>query len=289
MNDQVVFWAPDDSGLQVLKDAMPDGVDIDWVNSSMSLEDAAEAMKNTKAVILGGALAFDVELAAKCPELRLIQTTSAGTNQLDKTALGELGVKVSNNGGGNAVAVAEHTIALMIGVYRKLQLQFKSVQEGKWMSDIRTTWFSQAHELTGKTVGIIGVGRIGSRVAKRLQGWECELIYHDIVDPHSDLIDELGMLKVGFDELLQQSDIITLHVPLNRKTTGMIGDREFDMMKSTAVLINACRGPVVDEDAFIRAIEQEKIMAAGVDVLEVEPTPEDNPLIEMDNVLITPH
>ncbi|MEC9366084.1 MAG: NAD(P)-dependent oxidoreductase, partial [Chloroflexota bacterium] len=160
MNDQVVFWAPDDSGLQVLKDAMPDGVDIDWVNSSMSLEDAAEAMKNTKAVILGGALAFDVELAAKCPELRLIQTTSAGTNQLDKTALGELGVKVSNNGGGNAVAVAEHTIALMIGVYRKLQLQFKSVQDGKWMSDIRTTWFSQAHELTGKTVGIIGVGRI---------------------------------------------------------------------------------------------------------------------------------
>tara|TARA_B110000014_G_scaffold232997_1_gene196058 strand:+ start:498 stop:1478 length:981 start_codon:yes stop_codon:yes gene_type:complete len=289
MNDQVVFWAPDDSGLQILKDAMPAGMDIGWVDSSMSLEEAAEAMKNTKAVILGGALAFEVELAAKCPELRLIQTTSAGTNQLDKTALGELGVKVSNNGGGNAVAVAEHTIALMIGVYRKLQLQFKSVEDGKWMSDIRTAWFSQAHELTGKTVGIIGVGRIGSRVAKRLQGWECELIYHDIVDPDSDLIDELGMKKVGFDELLEEADIVTLHVPLNRKTTGMISDREFDLMKPTAVLINACRGPVVDEDAFIRAIEEEKIMAAGVDVLEVEPTPEDNPLIGMDNVLITPH
>ena len=289
MNDQVVFWAPDDSGLQVLKDAMPEGVEIDWVNSSGSLEESAEALQNTKAIILGGALVFDLELAAKCPELRLIQTTSAGTNQLDKAALGELGIKVSNNGGGNAVAVAEHTIALMIGVYRKLQLQFKSVQDGKWMSNIRTDWFSQAHELTGKTVGIIGVGRIGSRVAKRLQGWECELIYHDVVDPDSELVSDLSMKKVELDELLSTSDIITLHVPLNRNTRGMISDREFDLMKPSAILINACRGPVVDEDAFIRAIEQDKIMAAGVDVLEVEPTPEDNPLIDMDNVLITPH
>ena len=289
MNDQVVFWAPDDSGLQVLKDAMPEGVEIDWVNSSGSLEESTEALQNTKAIILGGALEFDLELAAKCPELRLIQTTSAGTNQLDKAALGELGIKVSNNGGGNAVAVAEHTIALMIGVYRKLQLQFKSVQDGKWMSNIRTDWFSQAHELTGKTVGIIGVGRIGSRVAKRLQGWECELIYHDVVDPDSELVSDLSMKKVELDELLSTSDIITLHVPLNRNTRGMISDREFDLMKPSAILINACRGPVVYEDAFIRAIEQDKIMAAGVDVLEVEPTPEDNPLIDMDNVLITPH
>ena len=289
MNDQVVFWAPDDSGLQVLKDAMPEGVEIDWVNSSGPLEESTEALQNTKAIILGGALVFDLELAAKCPELRLIQTTSAGTNQLDKAALGELGIKVSNNGGGNAVAVAEHTIALMIGVYRKLQLQFKSVQDGKWMSNIRTDWFSQAHELTGKTVGIIGVGRIGSRVAKRLQGWECELIYHDVVDPDSELVSDLSMKKVELDELLSTSDIITLHVPLNRNTRGMISDREFDLMKPSAILINACRGPVVDEDAFIRAIEQDKIMAAGVDVLEVEPTPEDNPLIDMDNVLITPH
>lgn len=289
MNDQVVFWAPDDSGLEVLKSAMPEGMGIDWIDSSGSLEVSSEALKNTKAVILGGAVRFDVQLAAKCPELRLIQSTSAGTNQLDKTALGELGIKVSNNGGGNAVAVAEHTIALMVGVYRKLQLQFKSVQDGKWMSDIRETWVSQAHELTGKTVGIVGVGRIGSRVAKRLQGWDCELIYHDIVDPRAELIDELEMKKVGFDELLRESDIVTLHVPLNRKTTGMISDREFDLMKPTAILINACRGPVIDEKAFIRAIKEEKIMAAGVDVLEVEPTPEDNPLIEMDNVLITPH
>ena len=219
----------------------------------------------------------------------MIQTTSAGTDKLDKTALGELGIKVSNNGGGNAVAVAEHTIALMVGVYRKLHLQFQNVQEKKWMGTIRPDWFSQAHELTDKTVGIIGVGRIGSRVAQRLQGWDCNLIYDDIVDPDPDLITRLGLTKVDRDELLQTSDLITLHVPLNRETRGMISDREFDLMKPDAVLINACRGPVVDEEAFIRAMESNKIMAAGVDVLEVEPTPENNPLIDMDNVLITPH
>ena len=126
-------------------------------------------------------------------------------------------------------------------------------------------------------------------MAQRLQGWDCNLIYDDIVDPDPDLITRLGLTKVDRDELLQTSDLITLHVPLNRQTRGMISDREFDLMKSDAVLINACRGPVVDEEAFIRAMESNKIMAAGVDVLEVEPTPENNPLIDMDNVLITPH
>ena len=248
MSSEIVMYGPDESLIGQLRDAAPDGVDIQWVDSGQDLDEAARALASTKAIILGGAIDFEVELAAKCSELRLIQTTSAGTDKLDKTALGELGIKVSNNGGGNAVAVAEHTIALMVGVYRKLHLQFQNVQEKKWMGTIRPDWFSQAHELTDKTVGIIGVGRIGSRVAQRLQGWDCNLIYDDIVDPDPDLITRLGLTKVDRDELLQTSDLITLHVPLNRQTRGMISDREFDLMKSDAVLINACRGPVVDEE-----------------------------------------
>ena len=99
----------------------------------------------------------------------------------------------------------------------------------------------------------------------------------------------LHLTRVSQDELLQTSDIITLHVPLTRETKGMISDREFGLMKPTAVLINACRGPVVDEAALIRALQQKKIMAAGLDVLEEEPTPVDNPLLDMDNVIVTPH
>ena len=95
--------------------------------------------------------------------MKLVQTTSAGTDQLDKTALGEMGIRVSNNGGGNAVAVAEHTIALLVSTIRKLQLQFNAVKAGEWAGDIRAAWFSQANEIAGKTVGIVGLGRIGSR------------------------------------------------------------------------------------------------------------------------------
>ena len=214
---------------------------------------------------------------------------SAGTNTLDIAALEELGIRVANNGGGNAVAVSEHTIALMVSVYRKLHLQFQAVKNRQWAGNIRTAWISQAYELTGKTVGIVGLGRIGQRVARRLQGWECRLIYHDVVSFPPALEQELHITKVPFDDLLRTSDIITLHVPLTRQTRGMISDREFNLMKPTTVLINACRGPVVDEAALIRALQARKIMAAGLDVLEEEPTPANNPLLDMDNVLVTPH
>ncbi len=289
MSPKIVLYNPDDSTLESLRAASQDGAEIEWVDSNLPIDEAAEILKDTRAMILTGHTHVDLKLAAKCSELRLIQTVSAGTDYLDKTALGELGIRVSNNGGGNAVAVAEHTISLIVGTYRKFQLQFENVKDRKWMGDIRSDWFSQAHELTGKTVGIVGLGRIGSRVALRLQGWECDLIYSDIVSPDPELVEKVGLRKVEFDELLETSDIVTLHVPLNNQTRGMISDREFDLMKDSAVLINACRGPVVDEAAFIRAMGAGKIMAAGVDVLEVEPTPADNPLIDMDNVLITPH
>ena len=208
---------------------------------------------------------------------------------MDKMALGELGVKVANNGGGNAISVAEHTIALLVSTLRKLQLQFSTVQDRKWAGDIRQKWFSQAQEIAGKRIGIRGLGRIGSRVARRLAGWECEIVYTDIIDIPKELEEELNVTRLSLDELLQTSDIVTLHVPLTTQAHGMMSDREFDLMKPTAILINACRGPVVDEAALIRAMQQEKIAAAGLDVTEVEPTPEDNPLLDMDNVLITPH
>jgi phosphoglycerate dehydrogenase-like enzyme len=177
----------------------------------------------------------------------------------------------------------------MVSVYRKMHLQFQAVKDRQWAGDLRTKWFSQAYELTDKTVGIIGLGRIGQRVARRLQGWDCRLIYHDVARFPPALEEVLHLTRVGFDELLQSADIITLHVPLTRQTRGMISDREFGLMKPTAVLINACRGPVVDEAALIRAMQQHKILGAGLDVLEEEPTPADNPLLNMDNVLVTPH
>jgi phosphoglycerate dehydrogenase-like enzyme len=208
---------------------------------------------------------------------------------IDIPALEEIGIQVANNGGGNAVAVAEHTITLMVSVYRKLHLQIQAVKDRQWAGNLRSQWFEETYELTDKTVGIVGLGRIGQRVARRLQGWDCKLIYHDTASFPPGLVESLHLTQVPLDELLSTSDIVTLHVPLTRETKGMMSDREFGLMKPTAVLINACRGPVVDEAALIRALQQKKILAAGLDVLEQEPTPADNPLLDMDNVLVTPH
>ena len=285
---QVIIYGPNESALPDYQRFAPEGIEVGWVDSSKPLDDQAADLRDVQVALVAGA-DVSVEVARRAPNLKLVQTTSAGTNTLDKTALGEMGIRVANNGGGNAVAVAEHTIGLLVSALRKLQLQFDAVRAGEWASDIRDKWFSQANEIAGKTVGIVGLGRIGSRVARRLQGWDCDIVFYDVVDPEPGIEEELNLTRVSLDDLLRSSDIITLHTPLNGQTQGMISDREFDLMKPTAVLINACRGPVVDEVALIRALESGKIAQAGLDVLEEEPTPVDNPLLKMDNVLVTPH
>ncbi|MCH9011396.1 MAG: lactate dehydrogenase [Chloroflexi bacterium] len=288
MSEKIANLAPNRDQLELFEKMAPDGAELKWIDSTQSIEDQAKELDGVTAVIVTPS-EYSVELARLTPSVRLVQTVSAGTNMIDKLALGELGITVSNNGGGNAISVAEHTMGLLVSTVRKLQLQFNSVRAGTWTSDIRAKWYYQANEIAGKTVGIIGLGRIGHRVAKRLHGWECDVIYSDVITPPDEFLEGLDVTSVSLEELLRTSDIITLHVPLNASTHHMISDAEFDMMKSTAILINACRGPVVDEAALVRAMQDKKIAAAGLDVTEVEPTPPDNPLLEFDNVLITPH
>jgi phosphoglycerate dehydrogenase-like enzyme len=263
-------------------------VEVRWIDNASGDAAVLEQAKDAIAVIPAGARAITTALALKLPNLRLIQTTSAGTDYLDKTALGESGVLVANNGGGNSVAVAEHAVALMISVYRKMNLQLTSTRAGTWMAGV-TGEEAEYHNLVDKTVGIVGLGRIGSRVARRLRGWECEIIYSDVISIPEDVEKETRARRVELDELLSTSDLITLHVPLDRSTHHMISTRELGLMKSTAILINACRGPVVDEAALTTALQSGEIFGAGLDVLEQEPTPTDNPLLNMDNVVVTPH
>ena len=288
MSGKVVLLAPDDGELDAFQGVAPEGVEITWVDSTLPLEQQAAQLRETVAIIPGRG-ELSLELARACPNLKLIQGIGAGTDRMDIHGLGELAVRVANNHGGNSAAVSELAIALMITAYRKLHLQYESTRAGNWNSDVLSGWSPLAHDLTDKTVGIIGLGHIGKQVAKRLQGWECDLLYNDIIEMSPEVEQELQVTRVGRDELLRASDVVTLHVPLDRVTRGMISDREFDMMKPTAILVNACRGPVVDEAALIRALRQDKIAGCGLDVLEQEPTPADNPLLAMDNVCVTPH
>ena len=209
MAASVAYLASDGALLESFQELAPEGAEIKWVDSSQSIEQQAADLEGVAAVIVSPSV-YPVELARLTPSVRLVQTTSAGTDMIDKQTLGELGIRVANNGGGNAISVAEHTITLLVSVFRKMQLQYNTVQAGEWAGSIRSDWFSQAHEIAGKTVGIIGLGRIGSRVARRLQGWECEIIYSDVVPIDPEMEAELGATRMSMDELLQTADIISL-------------------------------------------------------------------------------
>ena len=269
---------------EVMLAQAPNDLEITVVDPALSEQEKIELCRDADAIITSD---ITTNVLRECPNVKLIQTLSAGYDRMDLEAILEMGIPVANNGGANAIAVSEHSIALMISIGRNLMLQWNSTtKERQWRGAL---YQSDLSELTDKTVGIVGLGRIGKNVAKRLTGFDTHTIYYDIVDIPEDVQQELKAEPVPFEELLQTSDIVSMHVPLTRRTRGMMSDREFDMMKPTAFLINACRGPVVDEAALYRALTEGKIAAAGLDVLEVEPTPKDNPLFELDNVVITPH
>jgi phosphoglycerate dehydrogenase-like enzyme len=219
------------------------------------------------------------DLARRVPTLKLLQASSAGTDTFDKAGLAALGVAVANHGGGNAVAVAEHAIALMFAVYRKLDQQIAAVRAGQWNTPITAQPVAEFRTLVGKTVGIVGLGNIGSRIAKRLQGWECEVVYADVAAFDAGYERACNARRVDLPTLLATSDVVSLSVPLEASTRHLLSDREFGLMKPGAIVINTARGPVIDEAALIRGLSSGKVFGAGLDVTEIEPIATDNPLL----------
>jgi phosphoglycerate dehydrogenase-like enzyme len=220
-------------------------------------------------------------------KMKLVQLISAGYNTLDLEAARKARVPIANNGGANSVAVAEHAVMLILATLKKLAWQHKNCVEGRWrVGDFAET---RLYELEGKTVGIVGLGNIGKKVARRLQGFDVKIVYYDIIRLAEHEEDALGLRFVLFDELLKTSDVVTLHVPLTSVTRDMIGERELNLMKPAAVLVNTCRGPVVDERALHKALITRRIAGAGLDVMVDEPPARDNPLLNVDTITITPH
>jgi phosphoglycerate dehydrogenase-like enzyme len=176
---------------------------------------------------------------------------------------------------------------LMLAVYKKLAWHHNNVVNSQWrVGDFANV---RLYELAGKTLGIVGLGTIGKKVARRAQAFDMRLQYYDIIRLSEDQEDALGVHFVLLPELLRTSDVVTLHVPLNEATKGMISTREFAAMKDSAILINTCRGPVVDEEALYQALTTRQIAAAGLDVMVQEPPQANHPLFTLENVTITPH
>jgi phosphoglycerate dehydrogenase-like enzyme len=224
------------------------------------------------------------EFFRAAPKLKLVQLLSAGYDRVDVEAARKAKVPVANNGGANAIAVAEHTIMLMLAVLKRVVQMHNDVVAGKWRATD-----GRIHELAGRTLGIIGLGNIGKKVARRAAAFDMAIQYYDIKRLTEDEEDAVGVRFVLLTELLRSSDVVSLHVPLDDSTRNMIGARELSTMKPTAILINTCRGPVVDEDALHRALTENRLAGAGLDVMVEEPPAKDHPLFKLPNVTLTPH
>jgi phosphoglycerate dehydrogenase-like enzyme len=236
---------------------------------------------------LGLARHMGGEFFRSAPRLRLVQLISAGYDHVDVEAARKARVPVANNGGANAIAVAEHTLMLMLAVLKRLVRFHNDVVAGRWrVGDLGEV---RVHELCGKTLGIVGLGNIGKKVARRAAAFDMSVQYYDIARLTEDQEDALGARFVLFDELLRTSDVVSLHVPLDDTTRNLLGARELGLMKPSAILVNTCRGPVVDEAALHRALAEGRIAGAGLDVMVDEPPAPDHPLFRLPNVTFTPH
>jgi phosphoglycerate dehydrogenase-like enzyme len=235
-------------------------------------------------ILFPGIISGEALRAAK--QLRLIQLVSAGFDTLDVALCKELEIPVANNGGTNSTDVAEHTLTLILAWYRQLGAMDRNVRTGQWNA---IDSGASTYTINGKTVGLVGLGNIGRKVARLLTAFGARVLYTDAfpVAPESER--ELGVTRVTLDELLVQADVVSLHVPLNNATRGMMGAAEFAKMPRHALLVNTCRGPVVDEPALIDALQNGQIAGAALDVLAQEPPALDNPLLTMENVLLSPH
>ena len=219
------------------------------------------------------------------PKLKILARHGAGYDGVDLAAAREHGVLVCTAGGANAISVAELTIFYMLYCSRN----FKKVQN-LYLQDYRQAKMGVPKtELEGKTLGLVGLGNIGKLVAqKAAMGFDMTVLAYDPFAKGAGLPDYIRMVE-DRDEIFKRSDYVSLHVPATTETVHSVSDREFGLMKPTAYLINAARGSIVDEAALYRALQEEKIAGAGLDVLEQEPIDPSNPLVAMDNVLTAPH
>ena len=285
---KIVFFTNLDAELrQVVVDKALPGMNIVAAPASMEDDEKVQLVRDADFIILFPSYVSDRVLQS-APNCKLVQLLSAGYDQMNLPLAADLGIAVSNNGGANRVAVAEHTMMLMLACHRRMMFYANSVKAGRWKQeqDRRIDVF----ELEGKTLGIIGMGNIGQQIAKRARAFDLELQYYDTYHPLPPTEEErMGLTAVPLDSLLQTSDVVTLHVPLTRETYGMIGKRELELMKPTAVIINTSRGGVIEETALVEALLSKTIAAAGLDVMEHEPPGPNDPLLQLENLIITPH
>jgi phosphoglycerate dehydrogenase-like enzyme len=228
----------------------------------------------------------DAEMIAAARKLKLIQSAGVGFDGVDVAAATRAGIPVAQTVEGTIVGVAEHAILLALAVFRQLIEADASVRRGEWLVwQLRPT----SYLLYGKTVGIFGLGRIGREAARRFAAFGARLVYTDVARAPGAVESGLGVRHLPLDEMARTADVVSIHAPLTAETRHVFDERVFRRMKETAILVNTARGPIVREEALVRALREGWILGAGLDVFEEEPPRRDHPLLLLPNVVLTPH
>lgn len=234
---------------------------------------------------------IDCNLISSSPRLRIIAQYAVGYDNIDIECATRHGVYVTNTPGVLTDATADLTWALILAITRRILEADRFVRSGEWHKT-GTGWHPMmmlGFQVSGATLGVIGMGRIGRAVAKRAKGFGMRVIYYDKYRLPRELEEELGVEYVELDELIKEADIITIHTPLTPETENLINEERLRMMKKTAYLVNTARGRIVDLDALVKALKEGWIAGAALDVFPEEPLPPDHPITKLDNVILTPH
>lgn len=229
---------------------------------------------------------IDAELLKAAPGLRVVSQMAVGYDNIDVQAATERGIPVGHTPGVLTEATADFTWALLLAAARRVVEGDRYVREGRWRTWSPTLLLGP--DVHGGTLGIIGLGRIGQAVARRARGFDMRVLYYSRTR-RPDLEDSLGVTHATLEELLRSSDFVTLHTPLTPETHHLIDENALRLMKPSAVLVNVARGPVVDPQALYRALKEGWIACAALDVTEPEPLPPDSPLLDLPNLIVTPH
>jgi len=267
---------------QPLLDLLRDDYQVfDW-----DVSETSEALQVCRAVIAYGHPAVDADLMDRMPHLKVISNHGVGVDHVDVGAASQRGIPVGNTPGCLDDATADMTMSLLMASARNIVIGDRYARGPDFLHYDPALLIG--HEVTGSTLGIIGMGRIGRKVAQRARAFEMPVLYHNRNrNPSAEA--ELGVEYRPLEDLLRQSDFVTLNCPLTSETTGMIGKSELNLMKPTATLINMARGPVVVTADLYETLKTGRIRGAALDVTDPEPLPRDHPLLSLDNLVIAPH
>lgn len=267
---------------EVVAEVQPDEFDVEFLDLN-DADAVAATLPRVDALIC---LSLTTEQCRMLDRCKLVMHNGVGYDAIDIETLTEMGIPVAVTPVMTPEGVAEHALMLILALSKQLPAVQQSMKSGEWNM---LGWREGSHNLSYKTLGIIGVGRIGKRIAHLAHAFGCRILYTDIVEAPAELVQAYGLERVERDVLIAQADIITLHVPLTDQTRSMFGAEEFASMKPGAIFINTSRGPTYDLEALVDSVESGHLFGAGVDVFDPEPPPGDHRVFSVMNIITTPH